>query len=101
MSALRGNSATNGNRIHIARPWLKKKSPVLEESSEEENDKLNMLQGALRGHERRATTLQRLESENGRITSLKAKFNQRFGQTFLKDAVRSDGITDDDDDVVY
>ncbi|XP_059094769.1 uncharacterized protein DDB_G0284459-like isoform X3 [Tigriopus californicus] len=93
-----------GLKIHIARPWLKKKPAVVEESSEEEIDRVcGSIQSVIRAHDRRQKILQRLEADkdmfvSGKVDALKAKFNERRAKTA---AERSDGVTDDDEDVVY
>ena len=109
---------TGPGRIHIARPWLKKKvavaSMVAEESSEEEADRMS-IQSILRAHEKRRVTLQRLEADkdlfvSGKVSAIRAKFNERKSSASNVASVntgvtvgneRSDGITDDDEDVVY
>ncbi len=106
LSALR--SGSGGLRIHIARPWLKKKSGgdsstiSLEEStSEEETERAcKSIQAVLKAHEKRRLALQRLEDDKGlftqgKVNALKDKFNAR------RNRGGSDGVTDDDEDVLY
>lgn len=107
---------TSGGRIHIARPWLKKKEKedsagVTEESSgEEELERIcGAIHGLLRAHERREETLTRLESDKelfkeGKVSEMRAKFNERRNAKGVAASggqqERSDGVTDDDDDIV-
>ena len=106
LAALKTGSGTNSLKIHIARPWLKKKAALVEESSEEEIERVcQSLQGALRAHEKRKLTLERLEADAdlftvGKVSALRQQFNDRR-KANRSAAERSDGITDDDEDVVY
>ena len=114
--------SAGGSKIHIARPWLKKKISVpegallagnsnastTEESSGDEERGLAAIQATIRAHERRRSALQRLEDDRdmfttGKVSAMKAKFNLRRGMMANNKvaAERSDGITDDDEDVVY
>ena len=145
------NSSSEGqltnirNRIHVARPWQKKKpslapslslkediGAVEEDSSsasnlsEEERDtglisselleharriSIRAFQGVIKGHEVRSSALERLEADrdlftSGKVSAMKAKFIERRRSSAIATAMaaavgRSDGVTDDDDDVVY
>ena len=66
------------------------------------------IHGLLRAHERREETLTRLESDKelfkeGKVSEMRAKFNERRnskGVNASGQQERSDGVTDDDDDIV-
>ena len=71
---------------------------------------LRAIQGVIKGHDIRSSALERLEADkdlftNGKVSAMKAKFNERRRSTANATAMaiegRSDGVTDDDDDVVY
>ncbi len=156
LSLLRQGGVTAG-RIHIARPWLKKKtslpsaptyslndinacregdeeeepergvgrlaslgaglaaavssprlpnlgSSLLSESSEEEE----AARGALAAHERRRVALRRLQQQQQQQQQQDDKFmlpskqgSSNGGLRVQQRAERSDGVTDDDEDVVY
>jgi hypothetical protein len=66
------------------------------------------IHGLLRSHDRREETLERLEADKelftkGKVSAMRAKFNERrsaaAGTTAGQE--RSDGVTDDDEDIVY
>ena len=108
---VRSRALSGRSKIHTARPWLKKKpslAPSLslnEESSEEEMDRAcRSIQGVLKAHDVRKSALERLEADKdlfttGKVSAMKAKFNERRrGGSLIE---RSDGVTDDDDDVVF
>ncbi len=151
LSLLRQGGVTAG-RIHIARPWLKKKtslpsaptyslndinacheedeeepergvgrlaslgaglaaavssprlpnlgSSLLSESSEEEE----AARGALAAHERRRVALRRLQQQQQQDDKFMLPSKQgssNGGLRVQQRAERSDGVTDDDEDVVY
>ncbi len=154
LSLLRQGGVTAG-RIHIARPWLKKKtslpsaptyslndinacheedegeepeggvgrlaslgaglaaavssprlpnlgSSLLSESSEEEE----AARGALAAHERRRVALRRLQQQQQQQQDDKFMLPSKQGSSngglrVQQRAERSDGVTDDDEDVVY
>ena len=64
------------------------------------------IHGLLRAHERREATLTRLESDKelfteGKVSEMRAKFNERRNSKGINaNQERSDGITDDDEDIV-
>ena len=63
------------------------------------------IHGLLRAHERREATLTRLESDKelfteGKVSEMRAKFNERRNSKGVRNQERSDGITDDDEDIV-
>ena len=63
------------------------------------------IHGLLRAHERREATLTRLESDKelfteGKVSEMRAKFNERRNSKGVGNQERSDGITDDDEDIV-
>lgn len=71
---------------------------------------LRAIQGVVKAHDIRSSALERLEADkdlftNGKVSALKAKFNERrrsrANATAMANEGRSDGVTDDDDDVVY
>ena len=71
---------------------------------------LRAIQGVVKAHDIRSSALERLEADkdlftNGKVSALKAKFNERrrsrANATAMNTEGRSDGVTDDDDDVVY
>ena len=71
---------------------------------------IQAIQGVIKGHDIRSSALERLEADkdlftNGKVSAMKAKFNERRRSTANATAMaiegRSDGVTDDDDDVVY
>ena len=72
---------------------------------------LRAIQGVVKAHDIRSSALERLEADkdlftNGKVSALKAKFNERRRSRANATAMnstegRSDGVTDDDDDVVY
>jgi len=71
---------------------------------------LRAIQGVVKAHDIRSSALERLEADkdlftNGKVSALKAKFNERRRSRANAAAMniegRSDGVTDDDDDVVY
>ena len=71
---------------------------------------LRAIQGVVKAHDIRSSALERLEADkdlftNGKVSALKAKFNERrrsrANATAMSNEGRSDGVTDDDDDVVY
>merc|ERR1719414_2639770 len=71
---------------------------------------LRAIQGVVKAHDMRSSALERLEADkdlftNGKVSALKAKFNERrrskANATAMSNEGRSDGVTDDDDDVVY
>ena len=83
---------------------------MVEESSEEEVERVcSALGGLLRAHDRRQLMLARLEADKelfqtGKVSAMRAKFNERrkkAGSVGAAPGVRSDGVTDDDEDVVY
>ena len=65
------------------------------------------IQSVLRAHEKRRLALQRLEEDaqmftKGKVSAMKAKFNERRNRNANSSKCeRSDGVTDDDDDVAY
>ena len=71
---------------------------------------LRAIQGVVKAHDIRSSALERLEADkdlftNGKVSALKAKFNERRRSRANETAMaaaegRSDGVTDDDDDVV-
>ena len=78
-------------------------------STEEELERIcGAIHGLLRAHERREATLTRLESDKelftqGKVSEMRAKFNERRNSKGVNASggqERSDGITDDDDDIV-
>lgn len=96
------------SRIHVARPWLKKKTDANGSDSTTSEDELDRvcetIQGVIQGHETRRQTKDRLEADaglfqHGKVSAIRAKFNERRAKRRLNE--RSDGVTDDDDDVVY
>ena len=72
---------------------------------------IRAVQGVIKGHEVRSSALERLEADrdlftSGKVSAMKAKFNERRRSSANAMAMaafegRSDGVTDDDDDVVY
>ena len=63
------------------------------------------IHGLLRAHERREATLTRLESDKelfteGKVSEMRAKFNERRNSKGVGNQERSDGVTDDDEDIV-
>ena len=101
-------------KIHIARPWQKKKQPfseagvsseAIEESSEEELERAYRALH-LKGNDIRAkVSIIKADQDLfpiGKVSEMKARLNER--RNLNKTSERSDGITeddDDDDDVVY
>lgn len=105
-------------KIHTARPWLKKKpslAPSLSlnevhggsESTSSEEDMMDRvcrtIQGAIKAHDARKTAMEMLEADKdlftqGKVSAMKEKFNERRKRSVVE---RSDGVTDDDDDVVF
>ena len=80
------------------------------ESSEEEVDRVcRSIQGVLQSHDVRMSAMERLEADKelfttGKVNAMKAKFNSRRSAATSSNAnatERSDGVTDDDEDVVY
>ena len=106
-------SARNG--IHIARPWLKSKdtassSPSLNGESSEDDEEMDQTCGAIQSvllaHQRRRSALNRLARRQEEIDTGKADTSGSILISDIRDtkagrAERSDGITDDDEDVVY
>lgn len=76
-------AARSRGGIYTARPW------VVASSDEEEEDSWVSVQGILRAHSKRSTNLKNLEMKSGRAIGSRVGGNNR-----------SDGATDDDDDVM-
>ncbi len=96
------------SKFHIARPWLKKKTLIQADSSD---DELERLYGGLgdTGIRAKIEVVNQMEADRdlfprGKVSEMKAKLNQmRALKAHNNSHERSDGITeeDDDDDVIY
>lgn len=105
------------SKFHIARPWqksienesAKSSNRITNESSEEEMEQVcRTIHSVLQGHDTRQTVLRRLEEDRdlfttGKVSRMRAAINaRRSDQTNAgRFHERSDGITDDDEDLAY
>ena len=90
--------------LHSFYQQLKKLNPCHSIAEEELERICGAIHGLLRAHERREATLTRLESDKelftqGKVSEMRAKFNERRNSKG-QGQERSDGVTDDDDDIV-
>ena len=100
-------SSSSSNLSEEERDGLQLSAEVLEHAR---RLSLRAIQGVVKAHDIRSSALERLEADkdlftNGKVSALKAKFNERrrsrANATAMANEGRSDGVTDDDDDVVY
>ena len=95
------------SKFHIARPWLKKKTLVQADSSDDELERLYSGLGDT-GIRAKIEIVNQVDADRemfprGKVSEMKARLSQMRAAKVASSHDRSDGITeeDDDDDVMY